>query len=131
MSEIKAKGCQLVEVEELDNVVRWPGCATIAVALLSWISETIHKEHEQELGGVKIEVIVAEYLGKYPALGLWYPAKEIDRFERDGFVRDRGPLVVDEGRRLVLERLSEFLAYLGQNGEVDWAARTKEMFEAY
>lgn len=131
MNGREVKGCQLVEVEELDHVVRWPGCATIGVALLSWVSETIQKEDAEELAGVKLEVIVAEYVGKYPALGLWYPADEIDRFERDGFVKDRGPLVVEKGRQLVLERLPEFLDYLGRNGEVDWAARTRAMFDAY
>lgn len=123
------RGCQLLELEELDKVVKWPGCNPIAVALLSWVAETIQKEQAGELAGVKLQVIVANYLGKYPALGLWYPAEEIDRFDSDGFVNDRGPLVQEAGTRLVLQRLPEFLDYLNNNGPIDWAARTNAMFE--
>lgn len=109
------KGYQLLEVDVLDGILGLPTNFDVNVALLSWLVEQLHIELGERLQGNEVEVILAQYHGAYPALGIHYPTPGSD---------DVGPLVETTIAELLTRRsVEDFIFFLART-PTDWRKTT-------
>ena len=69
-------GCQLLEVEALENWLGTFNHRTFLIAVLTWLARKLTK-NQFVYPGVSVEVVQVEYSGAYPCLGVFYSAEDI------------------------------------------------------
>src|SRR5689334_10337471 len=106
------KGYQILEAERLDSLLKTFNYYDFIISVLYWLVQQLEFELQDELVGVKIEVIKVEYVSIYPALGIHY--------ENRPRLRDLAPLVEATIDRLLEEKsVIELIAFITSRNDWD------------
>lgn len=111
---------QLLVTEKLDGLLKQKHSYQILIAILYWLIERINRDLKDELKGVSLEVVKAQYVGPgYPCLAIHY-------FNREN-PQDVSPIVEAAVERLLGEKnvldLIEFIV----SRNVDWSDRLTQI----
>ncbi|MEP6987731.1 MAG: hypothetical protein ABI970_19165, partial [Chloroflexota bacterium] len=103
-----AKGYRIIEPIQIDPLLKYDRYHSHAMPIFYWLIGELYKELKDQLADVEIEVIKVEYMGAYPALGLYY---EIKPYEAPNFELEK--TVEETANRLLRERpISEIINFI-------------------
>jgi len=112
------RGYQIVEPELLAPLLSNPQQIDASLMVLAWLIGEVHRELNGQLEGVEIEIIRVEYMGAYPALGVWYSRAAM---------ADLGKLIEQTTDRILKKKnVAEFAAFCAGT-DTDWAAMRKRV----
>jgi hypothetical protein len=105
---------QLLVTEKLHTLFESVNSYPILIAILSWLIDSITRQHSEALQGTELEIVKAQFLGDgYPSLAIYYFDPEM--------TPDVAPLVEESVDRLLGEKtICDLIAYLATT-KVDWA----------
>jgi hypothetical protein len=105
------KGYQILEPNALHSLFGYPLYHVFALATMTWLCRQLSFELQDHIGHVHFEVIRAEYMGPYPAIGIQYKSEDY---------QDIAPLAEETINRILRQKSAlELLKFIAES-EVDW-----------
>src|SRR5690606_20846137 len=93
----------------------------LAVILLSWLIDELHKELSEELSNAELEIIADGFMGKHPILGVHYETTRYDSSLEDLIERTIDKIIRDSK----IERLIRYIV----RDDKDWSVETQKIMD--
>ena len=119
---MEPKGYQLIETELTGWVLKLDDA--VAIATLCWVVDTLKETEPIQSWPIEVELITAQFMGKYPCIAVHYTDTNFTDVGRD--LESLVDLLFKEGKHL------DFLSYcLNSNARVKQAIANYEAYQGY
>jgi hypothetical protein len=116
------KSYQLLVLPSLEPIFRSRLGYPVLVAILSWLKESVEREHAADLSRAELEIVKVQFVGDgYPSLAIHYFDKENPR--------DLGPLVEAAVETLIQKSpVADLVGFLA-SATTDWAKAASSVMQ--